>query len=205
MSTEYEITKETYDKIAERYAILHDKNDVKEKNKAYEIMERLVPKQSMILDAGCGPGRESKHFLDVGYNVMSIDVSDGMIEEARKRVPEGDFQKMNMMELEFRAEYFDGIWVAASLLHVRKEDAGKALQEFNRVLKTGGIIFISVKEGENSEMKIYPDGSKRFFVYYKMDELKQEVEKNGFSTLESYKFKDKDGDIWLCLFAKKNS
>ena len=90
------------------------------------------------------------------------------------------------------------------MLHVKKEDVNKALVGFNRVLKSNGIMFISVKEGSGSEIKTYSDGSKRFFAYYKMDELVGLTKQNGFWSLEQFNFKDKDGDTWLCAFARKN-
>ena len=105
--TEYDLTRETYDSIARKYAEAHNTTSFWEK--AYKLMKTLVPKGSTILDVGCGAGRDTKYFLNNGYNVIGIDFSDGMTGEARERVPEGDFQKMDMRELEFRAEYFDAL------------------------------------------------------------------------------------------------
>ncbi len=199
MNMEYDVTRETYDRTAKRYAERHPGIWDLE----YKIMRSLVPEGSLILDAGCGPGRDTKYFLSVGYNVMGVDYSAGMLEEARKRVPNGNFQKMNILELGFDREHFDAIWACASLLHIKKEDMKKALREFYRVLKQNGVIFISVKEGNDTEIKSYPDGSKRFFAYYKENEIRGILTENRFSVTNFNKLGDSDGDTWLCIFAKK--
>jgi ubiquinone/menaquinone biosynthesis C-methylase UbiE len=201
MDPKYENTRATYNRIAQRYAEQH--SDFKFWKKPYEIMLRILPKGSTILDAGCGPGRDTEYFLNNGYNVTGIDYSEGMIAEARRRVPEGDFQQMDMLELEFRADYFDAIWACASLLHLKKDDAKKAVQGFSGVLKHGGILFVAVKEGTGSETKKYPDGSERFFSYYTLDELKELVTGAGYEVLETYIKKDDTGDTWLCIIAKR--
>lgn len=51
----------------------------------------LVKKKGKILDAGCGPGGESKIFVDSGYQVIGIDITPKMIRIARKNVPVENF------------------------------------------------------------------------------------------------------------------
>ncbi len=59
-------------------------------------LRRLValadfPADSLIFDAGCGPGLVSQAFLQAGHRVVGVDLSAEMIERARARCgPRGD-------------------------------------------------------------------------------------------------------------------
>ncbi len=126
-----------------------------------------------------------------------------MLEAARKIAPGGKFKQMDMLDLKLPLHSFDGIWCCASLLHVKKTKAGKALQNFRKVLREEGIIFISLKEGAGEMIKKYPDGTKRFFASYSMSEIKELISANDLEVVKSYKnTNDPDGDIWLSIFCK---
>ena len=49
----------------------------------YEKFLKYVPKNSHVLDAGCGSGRDSKYFLDNGFKVSAIDASIEMVKGAK--------------------------------------------------------------------------------------------------------------------------
>ena len=48
----------------------------------YEPFLERVPAGGKILDAGCGSGRDSKAFLDLGFQVVSLDASEEMVRRA---------------------------------------------------------------------------------------------------------------------------
>ncbi len=200
---EKDFTTEAYDKSAEWY--LHHRTygkvaDFWTKERA-DFLRLLNGKR--VLDVGCGPGIETAHFMEKGLKVVGIDKSIGMLEQAMKRVPEGDFRKMDMLDLDFPNNSFDGIWCCASLLHLKKAVAGRAIDEFRRVTRRDGIVFISVKEGKEEAVKDYLNGTRRFFANYTAGELEAIVSANGLRTIRSYRnTSDPDGDIWLSVFAR---
>lgn len=49
----------------------------------YGKFEKHLCKGNKILDLGCGAGRDTKHFLDSGYDVVSVDGSIEMIKHCR--------------------------------------------------------------------------------------------------------------------------
>ncbi len=205
MKDVYGITRETYDKTAREYARLTYK-----KGMFRGCLDKFISylrKGGLVLDVGCGSGRDSKYLANRGMNVIGIDYSEKMLEEARERVKNCKFVKMDMRKLKFGNGNFDGVWAMASLLHVPKKDASSVLLELNRVLKTGGILFISVKEGEGERLVegVHEEGGKKFFAYYRMGELKEFLEKSGFKTTGAFLKKDLFGrpTDWICLFARK--
>ncbi|HLJ32581.1 MAG TPA: class I SAM-dependent methyltransferase, partial [Ktedonobacteraceae bacterium] len=105
-----------------------------------------------IVDIGCGPGRDALLLAQMGFTIVGTDLSDAMLDEARKRTheqPEAEhitFRRMDMRHLEFADASYAGLWVSASFLHIPKRENLAALQEFARVLPTGGAITLLVKE-----------------------------------------------------------
>ena len=77
---------------------------------------RRLPKNALILDFGCGTGRDSKYFLQKGYRVEACDGSEEMVKIA-ERVVGIPVRKMLFSEL-CEHERYDGIFACASILHV---------------------------------------------------------------------------------------
>jgi 2-polyprenyl-3-methyl-5-hydroxy-6-metoxy-1,4-benzoquinol methylase len=91
----------------------------------------LLPPGGDVLDIGCGAGVPVARFLvRAGFKVTGVDVSSSMLELARVHVPEANFVKMDMRQLEFDADCFDGICAFYSLFHVPREEhlLGRATQ-----------------------------------------------------------------------------
>jgi len=191
---------ETYNKYAKIYA---DRTfNVILQFQQTEFISLLPGKK--ILDIGSGSGRDSKHFKDEGLEVIGIDISDGLLEEAKKRAPGVEFKKMDMLNMDFKENAFDGIWLAATLSDIEKKDAAKFLEDCKKVLKNKGIIYISVKEGEGEkvEKKEYLGNEERFYSYYNKKELVDLLESVGFKVLKSRKTDDLE-NTWIEIFAKK--
>src|SRR4051794_253905 len=110
-------TIETYDRIAAEFARRHMTANVGEELNAFAaaIVGRAPPGLFRILDAGCGPGRDSKWFHERGFQTVGVDLSTGMLAEARRRAPGVDFRQSDLRSLAFPDGYFDGIWCCASL------------------------------------------------------------------------------------------
>jgi ubiquinone/menaquinone biosynthesis C-methylase UbiE len=133
-----------YDKIARIYS-----NYTYQKIVQYQLTKFIsFLKGKKILDAGCGPGRDTESFLEDGFDVVGVDISKKMIEEAKKNVPKGKFKVMDFREMKFKDKEFDGVWAMASLVHIDKRNMPKVLKEFNRVLNEKGALFIRLKEGK---------------------------------------------------------
>jgi ubiquinone/menaquinone biosynthesis C-methylase UbiE len=100
-----------------------------------------------ILDAGCGTGRHASQLAQQGFQVTGADLSDGMLEQARKRA-EGEglsipFVQASFLELTTKvAGPFDGVLCTGSgLAHLTEQaDLRQALSEICGVLRPGGIL-----------------------------------------------------------------
>lgn len=117
----------------------------------YEPFVAALPANARILDAGCGSGRDSKAFLDMGFNVEAFDASSEMVQRASAYTglsvslcSFADFAKPN---------HFDAIWACASLLHVAETELPAAMSSLNKALKNGGIWYMSFKYGDGERVK----------------------------------------------------
>jgi len=181
MKNVIEITKKSYNKIAKTFA---KENFDKPIEPLLKKFLSFLPKNSEVLDVGCGPGRDVKYFIDHGMNATGTDYSTGMIREARKRVPKGKFVITDSRNLKFKANSFDGLWTMSSINFLPKKYTNKVLKEFRRVLKPDGILFISVPEGkEEGIFKMY--NKPVFSTDFRLSEIKNLLIKNGFKIIEA--------------------
>jgi trans-aconitate 2-methyltransferase len=101
-----------------------------------ELIELLAPVSGeRILDLGCGTGHLTKRIADTGANVIGLDISESMIDEARRNYPELEFVKGDAADFAF-AEPFDAVFSNAALHWVKR--AEEAVACVARALKPGG-------------------------------------------------------------------
>ena len=110
-----------------------------------DIFLSYIKENSYILDLGCGTGRDSKYFLDRGYDVKSIDGSKEMCEVAKELLNK-EVDQINFLDIDYKYE-FDGVFACASLLHLSNQDLIIVLNKISDSLKQNGILYASFKYG----------------------------------------------------------
>lgn len=178
----------------------------------FEAFVGQIPKGGLVLDAGCAFGRDTALFVEKGYQAIGVDMSEGLLNRARKLHPALTFKKMDVRSLDFDDNAIAGIWCHATLLHLKDDDMRKALSEFSRVLLPGGVVFISVKEGTGDEefVEKFSSNSARYFNYQTLDSVRAMVEQSGLDITKIYIMNererwgaDKRNLNWVYCFAKK--
>lgn len=103
------------------------------------------------MDEGCGSGRDSKAFMELGYQVTAMDVAQKICEEAEKVLERKVLcQMFEEIDMEQR---LDGSWVCISLLHV-SEKIPEVLHKLKLALKDGGILDNSFKYGGKQQLRM---------------------------------------------------
>ena len=108
---------------------------------------QVVGEGGLVVDVGCGPGRDSRHFRTHGLRSAGLDASAGM---ARRALSEGVpvvIADMRTMPVRFGA--LDGIWSAASLFHVPRAEVPEMLVAWKTLLRSGGVLGLSTSLGED--------------------------------------------------------
>ena len=107
---------------------------------------RLLDANTSILDFGCGSGRDTKYFLEKGYQVTATDGSAELCRLASEftgiKVKEMLFQELDAIN------QYDGIWACSSILHLPKKELIPVIQKMCEALKDNGIIYTSFKYGD---------------------------------------------------------
>jgi len=104
-----------------------------------------------------------------------------------------------MRNLDLLPNSFNGIWVCASFLHIQKSEALKTLIGFRKVLKNGGVLFLSVMEGDFEGLK-KNDTLKwgdRYFSLYQTNELEKLLNTAKFEVIELIKSPTSWGPMFL--------
>ena len=111
----------------------------------YQPFLSRLPPRAHILDLGCGSGRDTKAFLDLGFRVTAIDASQEMAIRANQltgqQVQVQEFNHIN------EPSTYDGVWACASLLHVNLIELPLIMAKIRDSLKSGGILYVSFKYG----------------------------------------------------------
>ena len=102
-----------------------------------------LPEHAIILDFGCGSGRDAKYFLSHGFQVEAIDGSVELCKIAS--VYTGIAVKhMLFQELNDKSRY-DGIWACSSILHLPIGELEGVMRKMTEALKEKGVIYTSFK------------------------------------------------------------
>ncbi len=112
------------------------------------IQQRFTNKLStgaLILDFGCGSGRDTKYFLDHGYRVEAVDASKELCTIAANHTGI-HIKQMFFQELD-EFEKYNGIWACSSILHLQKRELPSVLIKMLQAVKSNGIIYTSFKYG----------------------------------------------------------
>ena len=140
MIAEQEIVRAGYNSIADNYlaARTRDSADV-------QLIDRLLnrlPKNSLILDAGCGAGIPITQLLSQNHRVIGIDFAIQQLVLAKKLIAQGSFACQDMALLGFRKDSFDAICSYYAIIHIPRKLHSAILSQFFRLLKPSGLVFL---------------------------------------------------------------
>jgi len=105
-----------------------------------KTVKAVVEPGDRVLDAACGTGDLAIIAAKVGGVVVGLDFSERMLERARRKAPELEWVRGDLLALPFDAESFDSATVGFGVRNVA--DLGASLEELRRVLKPGGRLAI---------------------------------------------------------------
>ena len=156
---------------------------------------------ALILDFGCGSGRDTKYFLSKGYRVEAIDGSEEIAKIASKNT--GIHVKRMLFNELNEVNRYDGIFACASILHVPYKELPEIFERMKQALKDNGIIYTSFKYGDFEGYR-----GNRYYTDLNEERLMSILDTVGdFEILEMSTtvsvIPGRDNEIWLNLIARK--
>lgn len=144
---------------------------------------RYAGKPGKALELCCGTGAVSRGLKSAGWDVCGIDISPGMVVEARKHIPAvvGDVAALPFADHSFNLVIMRQ---AFSML----ENPSAVLSEVRRVLKPGGRFILShmvpFSRTDSSHLqRVLSSGSAPIKGFHTTESLRSELENNSFSVV----------------------
>ncbi|MEA2016966.1 MAG: class I SAM-dependent methyltransferase [Campylobacterota bacterium] len=172
------------------------------------LLLKTFKQKSSLLEIGCGSGRDALFMIKNDYDVIGIDGSRNMIEEAIQIHPELKeklFHKTLPNDLEFEIK-FDGIYSIATFMHLSKDDLEEAILNIYNLLNQNGRFFMSVSLFRDDIDKNGIDEKGRFFLVLSLEQWIDILEDVGFNILETKTNTDglnRGGIEWLTVVVQK--
>lgn len=197
--SEKEIVAQSWNKIGPQYDEYRDKRKI---DQELQQFADLLPEGGKILDAGSGSGEPASKFLaERGFHVIGIDLSDTMLEMARKNVPQATFLKQDITAPTFEEESFDGILSLFAIFHIPRKEHQYVIEQFYRLLKPDGVLMINTGvSGSESFSNFF--GSPMFWSNWEPKKTLTLVKEAGFSIIFEGKL-IRGGEIQYWIFARK--
>jgi SAM-dependent methyltransferase len=101
-----------------------------------------------VLEVGCGTGFVTAELVDLGVDVSGLDLSPGMLEVARRQLPNVRFEVGSMLALPHPNDAFGGVLAWYSTIHVPDDLLPAALAELARVVRPGGHLSLGFQVGD---------------------------------------------------------
>jgi SAM-dependent methyltransferase len=183
--------------ITEKYENIDMKN-------LQQKLTEIFAKKDIILELGCGSGRDAAYLISYGYNVTISDGSQSMLNEAIKLHPE---LKKNYCiirlpsKFSYPKESFSGVYAIAVLMHLEIHEIRVVLEEISRILTSEGKFFFSVYIRENDKVESITTPEGRFLTHMPKENWIKMCESSGFALISLLENDDVMGrDIQWCSF-----
>ena len=148
-----------------------------------EILNNYKIKQGLIIDFGCGSGLSAQAFIKAKYKVLGIDISESMIDLARKRVPEAEFRVESVFQANIPScDVVISLGECFNYLFDSDNNYQKLIQLFHRIYQAlipGGLfIFDIVQPGQvepGNRIKNFVEGEDWIVLVDKQENKEEKI------------------------------
>lgn len=177
--------RESYDRLAYQYAI-RIFNELQHKPLDRELLSRFtaqVAGTGEVCDIGCGPGHVARYLRDLGVNVFGLDLSPGMLEQARSLNPDISFREGNMLALNIPDGALTGLAAFYAIVNIPEKSLPLVFREMERVLRKGGLLFLAFHTGDEivREDQLWGISISMDFFHFRPSSIRRHLEDSGFA------------------------
>ncbi len=170
-----------YDACARAY---HEARKTQAPTELRELVDRLEA-AAEVLDLGCGAGVPIARSLAVRHHVTGVDISQAMVDVARRNVPAGDFICADITSIDFNPASFDAVVAICSIFHLPRAEQPALFRKVHRWLRPGGYFLCTLSH--HSEAGYTEDGFFGVTMYwsnYALSEYLDTLALAGFTLVE---------------------
>jgi 2-polyprenyl-3-methyl-5-hydroxy-6-metoxy-1,4-benzoquinol methylase len=127
----------------------------------------LVGAGARVLEIGSGGGRDALVMEELGLVVRRTDITPAFVTLLREQGHDCDLLDPLVDDLSSAEGPYDAVWANASLLHVARADLPAVLSRLAAVTRDGGLLRISLKEGDGEDWSTHGSITRpRHFTYW---------------------------------------
>ncbi len=186
------VTRETYFKYAGNYVFNFERTDgALEKTRPFTLDPFLsyYKKAKLthpVLFAGCGSCRDLEFTSQQKISTYGLDISQPMLNIARKIGIDSPLEVMDILNISFADNSFDGIFCETALSHIKKANLKKVFKKYFQILRTGGIALVGMRLG-NGHVYYTNDltGGIRYNTTVTKAEIENKITEAGFTIIET--------------------
>lgn len=174
-----------YDLFASEVAARSQARDF---SRAFDAFTERLHQGAVLLDIGCGTGEHLDWFAAHGFTAIGVEPSARMREIAREKghtVVDGTFESLAALNLPAA----NGIWCAASLLHVPLEEVDTVLASLRNQCLDGAVFYATVRLGEGAKWDRWDDehsDAERLIQLFSEEDLLARVKRARFVMEDSW-------------------
>ncbi len=133
-----------YKELAIFYDSIYASKDYKKESIRIKALISKYKKSNgnSLLEVACGTGRHLQ-YLKKEFSCTAVDLNEGMLKIARKRVPEIKFKKGDMINFKLKRKFDIILCLFSSIGYVKTyKNLEKTLKNFSEHAKVGGVTII---------------------------------------------------------------
>lgn len=157
-----------------------------------------LPPGASVLELGSGTGANARELAGRGLAVQPSDAAISFVEAMRR-------EGFAPLHIDALADDLGGPWDAvvafAMMLHLTREELAVVLDRVRGAVRPGGVLAISVKEGDGSSWSDHRLGAPRFYTYWRPGPLVGLLARHGW-TVDLLQRRTGIHDDWLLLIAR---
>jgi SAM-dependent methyltransferase len=173
----------TFSKLAERYAEKYFHLDLYDRY-LERFVKRIESQNASVLDVACGPGNVAGYLAKVrpDLKLVGVDLAEGMIKQARLRVPSAEFLVKDCRHVDELEQVFDAAAFAFGLSYLTNDDANRFFHSLNAVLADSATLYLSTITGAArwSGFETSGSGERVYIEYRTVGDIVSMVERAGY-------------------------
>jgi 2-polyprenyl-3-methyl-5-hydroxy-6-metoxy-1,4-benzoquinol methylase len=107
------------------------------------VFRHFLPREGKILEAGCGLGRWVFYLGKMGFDITGIDMAEAALRAARAYDPKAPIRSDDILHTSYPDASFDAV-ISLGVVEHFEEGPGVAFAETWRLLKPGGLFFVTI-------------------------------------------------------------
>jgi SAM-dependent methyltransferase len=162
------------------------------------LVARLA-RGSRVLEIGSGPGLEAAYLEERGLVVDRTDAADAFVQ--RLRAQGHDARLLDVRDGDLGGPY-EAVLANAVLLHLNRAQARRALGRCLDAVPRGGLLALTLKDGDGESWSVAKLGAPRWFVYWRSEDLQDLLSDVGWRVLKLRKVQGRT-QPWLHVLSER--